>query len=187
MTDERSREMFYTARLYMDKLSNGIDPIENVEVPEDSVLNNINICRTFNFISSVLDEVIRNDFAVTVPNSKKKKFSITEQQRGNISISDNPVKLTTISHRVERVLPRDVKTISGIKIAQWLESEGLLCGVIKNGRVHREATTEGNELGIETRTIKQGNREFVSNFYDANAQAFIIANLESISKFRQDI
>ena len=27
-----NKEMFYTAKLYLDKLSNGIDPVENVEV-----------------------------------------------------------------------------------------------------------------------------------------------------------
>ncbi len=185
MMEEINKEMFYTAKLYMDKLSNGIDPIENVEIPDDSVLNNIALCRTFNFVSSVLDEVIRNNFMISIPNSKKKKFSITEKQRSRISISDTPVKLTAISHRIERVLPPDVKTISSIKMSQWLENEGLLSGVIKDGRVRKEATTAGNELGIETKIVKQGDREFASNFYDANAQAFIIANLEAISRFRQ--
>lgn len=179
-----SKEMFYTAKLYLDKLSNGIDPVENVEVPEDSVLNDVNLCRMFNFVSSVLDKVIKNNCMVSIPNSKKKKFSITEQQRSRISISETPVKLTAISHRIERVLPPDVRTVSGIRMAQWLENEGLLTSVIKNGRVHREATTAGNALGIETRFVKQGGKDLYSNYYDENAQAFIIANLESISALR---
>ncbi len=180
------KEQYHTAKLYIDKLACGINPLDNVEMHEDELLNNVYMCRMFNFVSDVLGKVIENDYMITIPNRKKSKFRITENQREVITISENPVKLTVISHRVQRALDPDVKTVSGIRMAQWLEKEGMLESVMRNGRMHREATKKGNAIGISTKVEKQGDKEYVSNLYDMNAQAFIIANLENIASY-QDI
>ena len=40
-------ETMQRAKMYLDKLAQGIDPISGDEVPEDSVLNNVRLARCF--------------------------------------------------------------------------------------------------------------------------------------------
>ncbi|NLL62970.1 MAG: hypothetical protein GX241_01810 [Ruminococcaceae bacterium] len=179
------KEQYYTAKLYMDKLANGINPLDGQAVPEDSLLNDVCMCRMFNFLANVLDQIIRNDCKITIPNSKKVPFRITEEQRSNIQISETPVKLTAISHRIQRVLENNVKGINSILMAQWLESQGYLSTIVENSRAHRVATEEGEMLGISTIKEIKGENVYKSNYYNNNAQAFIIANLEKIASYRK--
>lgn len=51
-------EIMQRAKMYMEKLAQGIDPISDQEIPEDSVLNNVRLARCFFYVSGVLDQVI---------------------------------------------------------------------------------------------------------------------------------
>lgn len=177
------RERLYTAKLYMDKLAVGMNPIDGQEMGEDAVLNDVNMCRCFVFVSDVLDQLMKNSGSVAKANRRTEKFKITEEQREKIVITENPVGVSTIASRVLKVLDLDVKNIPAVTITMWLEAQGLLTRVIKDGVPHKEATEDGNKMGIETKLMKYGDREYMKTFYDINAQAFIIANLEEIAKF----
>ena len=48
-------ETMQRAKMYMDKLAQGIDPLTNQEVPEDSTLNNVRLARCFFLISWLLN------------------------------------------------------------------------------------------------------------------------------------
>ena len=53
-------ETMQRAKMYLDKLARGIDPISNQEMPEDAVLNNVRICRWLHYVSGGLEQVIAN-------------------------------------------------------------------------------------------------------------------------------
>ena len=53
-------EMMQRAKMYMDNLAQGIDPISNQELPEDTVLNNVRLARCFFYVSGLLGKVIDN-------------------------------------------------------------------------------------------------------------------------------
>ena len=46
------------AKNYADKLASGIDPISNLAVPNDSVLNQPRLLRYFSYVSEILTEKI---------------------------------------------------------------------------------------------------------------------------------
>lgn len=46
-------EKLQKAQLYIEKLANGIDPISNDPIKDDSVLNNIKIARCLFYINEV--------------------------------------------------------------------------------------------------------------------------------------
>ena len=53
-------ERIYTTQLYLEKLSNGIDPFTGEDLPEDSLYNNVSLCRSFRTAADLLGEIIAN-------------------------------------------------------------------------------------------------------------------------------
>lgn len=184
MTDN---ERYYTTKIYLDKLANGMNPVTGEDLPEDTILNDIYLCRAFALAADIIEEVIRNGCRVTPIRDTRDRlpFSITEQQRGKIVMSEAPVAISVISRRVERVLDRDIRPIAPAKMTEWLEAQGLLKTLVdENGKRTRVSTEEGEKLGIVTRKESMRNgEEILKNYYDINAQAFVIANLTEIAAF----
>ena len=69
-------ETMQRAKMYMDKLAQGIDPITDRELPEDSALNNVRLARCFFYVSDVLGQVIANGGMIG-GRPKLQPFSIT--------------------------------------------------------------------------------------------------------------
>ena len=58
-------ELLMRAKTYMDKLANGVNPLDDTPVLEDDIVNNIRISRCFFYVSDVLRQVIENGGEVT--------------------------------------------------------------------------------------------------------------------------
>ena len=43
-------EKLHKAKLYMDKLANGTDPITGADLPDDTALNNVRLSRCFFYV-----------------------------------------------------------------------------------------------------------------------------------------
>ena len=67
-------ETVQRAKMYMDKLAQGIDPISGQELPEDSALNNVRLARCFFYVSGILDQVIANGGVVGAKQKKNPFF-----------------------------------------------------------------------------------------------------------------
>ena len=84
---------------------------------------------------------------------------------------------------MERVLDKDIRPLAPTKITEWLESEGFLTTVVgADGRHTRVATENGESLGIVTKEEDLRGEIIKKNYYDINAQAFVVANLDKIAE-----
>lgn len=81
-------ETMQRAKMYMDKLARGIDPITNQEVYDDSVLNNIRLARCFFYVSDILGQVIANGGLIG-GKPKLDPFVINMDQIAKVQISRN--------------------------------------------------------------------------------------------------
>lgn len=88
-------ETMQRAKMYMDKLAQGIDPITDQEIPKDSTLNNVRLARCFFYVSDVLAKVIVNG-GVIGGKPKLQDFSITMEQLFGVQISQEPVRVTQL-------------------------------------------------------------------------------------------
>ena len=66
-------EVLCRAKTCIDKLANGINPLNNEPVEENDVVNNVRLSRCFFYVSDVLRRVIENGGFVQKP--KKKRVS----------------------------------------------------------------------------------------------------------------
>ena len=53
-------ETMQRAKMYIDNLANGVDPLTGEVISDDSVINNVRISRCLFYVSGVLEKVIAN-------------------------------------------------------------------------------------------------------------------------------
>ena len=109
-------EMLERAKLYMEKLANGIDPISDTEVRDDDCINNVRLSRCFFYVADVLQKVIDNG-GVVVPSKPNKyrsiPFEITDNELAKFEFSDNPISISEIAKRINKLNTNgDMKNIT---------------------------------------------------------------------------
>lgn len=182
-------ETIQRAKMYMDKLANGINPIDDMQVPEDDTINNVRLSRCFFFVSDVLRRVIENG-GVTPQNTTKKSgkipFKLTDSERKKFEISPTPVSISEISKRLNALIdPKSMKRIAYRQIREWLSTIGMLedADTISGGR-EKLPTEAGKSIGISVETRTGGIGDYQVVLYDKYAQQFILDNLDAILEIR---
>jgi hypothetical protein len=178
-------EKMRRAKMYLDKLAVGIDPLSDCEISDDSVINNVRICRCLNYISDILEKVIANGgeigrkVVVT-----QLPFSITPEQKQKIQISEDGVGVTIISKRIAAVLDSQVKPLSAVNISGWLHQMGYLSENTFGNKKSKVASPQGEALGITTiEAVNSQGINYKKNVYNSSAQRYVIDNLEKIAEF----
>ena len=120
-------ETMQRAKMYIDKLAKGINPLDDSVIPEDDIINNVRLSRCLFYVSDVLRQVIDNG-GVTPPKRKKKeKFNITFEQIQRFQFSEMSLQISKITdifgkdakdaiNKIEDTLNagKDYKSFSGI-------------------------------------------------------------------------
>ena len=171
-------ETMQRAKMYLDKLAQGIDPITNQDVPEDSVLNNVRLARCFFYASGVLEQVIANG-GVIGGKPKLQPFAVGAEQLAKVQLSQEPVRVTQLVEMISAAVDNpQMKKLSTTVITNWLLEKGFLekeTGT--DGKSRRIPTQNGLMIGLSTQ-IRQGQYgEYQAVFYNTDAQRFVLDNL----------
>ena len=106
------------AKMFIEQLANGIDPITGSELPDDTVLNNVRLARCFYYTAEILQQVIDNG---GVGNVQKKPFEITESQKALIQLSDIPIPISVVCDNISNIIDLTVyKKLPHLKVTEWL-------------------------------------------------------------------
>ena len=180
-------ETMQRAKMYLDKLAQGTDPITNQEVPEDSVLNNVRLARCFFDVSDVLGKVIDNGGMIG-GKPKLQTFAISADQLTRVQISQEPVRVTQLVDMISEAVDNpQMKKLSTTTITNWLMERGFLekqTGT--DGKNRRVPTQNGLMLGLSTETRQGQYGEYQAVFYNSAAQRFVLDHLPSILAERED-
>lgn len=171
-------ETMQRAKMYLDKLARGVDPITNQEVPDDSVLNNVRLARCFFYVSDVLGQVIANG-GVVGGKEKLDPFAITADQISKVRISQEPVRVTQLIDMIsEAVNNPGMKKLKTTVITDWLMAKGFLeKQTDPDGKNRRIPTRNGLLIGLSVQ-VRQGQQgEYQAVYYNADAQRFVLDNL----------
>ena len=173
-------ETMQRAKMYMDQLAQGIDPISGLELPEDSALNNVRLARCFFYVSGVLDKVIANGGQVGAV--EKAEFSITPEQLAAVQLSAYPIRITEFTHNILNATGNLLmKQPSATKFSNWLTEKGFLEKITDpDGKNRRVPTAQGLRLGLTSQTRQSADGEYLAIYYDANAQRFLLDHLFEI-------
>lgn len=171
------------AKSFIDKLANGINPIDNTPIPEGDIANNVRLSRCFFYVSDILRQVCEN--GGIGKSNKKVSFAITDEELAKFVFSPLPIAGSEISRRLGDTINNPLmKSFSVTKMNQWLLSKGFLKDEITmSGKKRKVPTDMGKQLGIcmDKRVGQHG--EYMAMLYNTSAQKFIIDNIREILSF----
>lgn len=173
------------AKSFIDKLAQGINPLDDSPIPNDDIANNVRLSRCFFYVSDILRQVIENGgvrSAKTVRSCDKKEFGLSDDERNKIQVSPKPLSVSEISKYLNDLVDLETtKKISAATINNWLLDLQLLDVIVQpNGKSQKMPTEKGKELGIfvEERSGQYGTYKVV--LFSQTAQQFIYDNIEAI-------
>ncbi|WP_409969661.1 hypothetical protein RFF05_07055 [Bengtsoniella intestinalis] len=86
-------EVTKRAKMYIDQLAKGIDPISGNAVPDDSVVSQERLVKCFQFVSGKLDEAIIKAEEYKQRPKSTKRFVITTEEIERVPLSDEPISI----------------------------------------------------------------------------------------------
>ena len=173
------------AKSFIDKLANGINPLDDTPIPEGDIANNVRLSRCFFYVSSILQKEIERESKKEKRERKSQRadFSITYEQLQNFEYSSKPISATVLAKKINQLVEGEkMRKLSYRQIIGWLLNVGMLeYKDIGNGNMKRQPTQQGEEIGIvlEFWEQRQG-RKYPVIMYSEAAQRFIIDNLDAV-------
>ena len=174
-------ETMQRAKMYMDMLAQGVDPITGYPLPRGCGLDNARLGRCFSYVAGVLDKVIANGGAVGAK-TRTLAFYLTPEQRAKVQLSEFPMTISEWINALHLAAgnPEMKKLAPGV-VTDWLVSRGLMFKQTDdNGRTQRLPTENGRRLGISTKTRTSKDGDYQAVFYDLTAQRFLLDSLDAI-------
>lgn len=178
-------EKMQRAKMYMDKLANGIDPISDRELPEDSALNQVRLSRCFFYVADVFRQVIENGGVVSATKRpKRERFSLPAELVSRVQLSEQPLRISDLVARInEHVDPGTMRRLSPASITNWLLEKGFLAAQKSaEGKSIRLPTEQGRYIGLSTEIRSGQYGEYQTVLYNQEAQRFVLDNLDTILK-----
>lgn len=176
-------EMIQRAKIYMEKLAMGINPLDDRPVPEEDLINNVRISRCFTFTAQMLGRMMETQ---KKPSKKRPPLSLDFDKRNEFEFSDEPIPVSHVVKRLNTLLKDErMLKFNSSDITTWLvELQLLYSKASSDGKYFRCPTPRGTELGItlQIRTNTGGPYHVV--VYDKSAQQFILDNLDAIINIR---
>ena len=180
------------AKSFIEKLANGINPIDDSEIPDGDVVNNVRLSRCFFYVSSLLDRLIAIEEnpieqPLAKPEKKAKKalapLLIKSEDLADFEYSPYPISASVLAERINNAEAKDGMTkLTYRHINQWLIDLELLELVdVGEDKQRRRPTEAGKSVGIilEFRSGQRGSYAVV--LYSETAQRFIVDNIEALS------
>lgn len=170
------------AILYLQRIADGNNPVNNMPADDDAVLNNPNVIRCMFYVKDILEEVKRNGGKIVASKARanaKLKYPI--DSLAEFAYEEDKTISKLAEQLNEDIDKEKYKTISYNTITKWLKAEGLLEVVQVEERTASRPTSKGRDFGIYTEDrVNQRGQSYVSVLYNQKAQEYIVKNMSAI-------
>ncbi|MFI3229110.1 MAG: hypothetical protein R3Y23_02965 [Bacillota bacterium] len=172
-------ELLKRAKMYINKLANGINPLDDSEVLDDSLLNEAKIIRCFFYIENKLGELIDGD---KEPKSRKKKnrklvWSVTDEDIKNFHYYAYPVSLSVILRQLF-AMREDMGKCSYKRAAQILQDNCIFTENTVTPTPKFMATEDAKDLGIYNVEGTNERGHFLMVKFNQEGQQLVLALLK---------
>lgn len=175
---------------FVDKLAEGINPIDGTPIAEGDLLNNVRISRCMYYVSDILRRVIENGGLEGKKSAKRGRalFALDSSARRELTPADEPLRISQVTSLInERVDPEKMKNLRSGVITRWLLGIGALEEVqLPSGKETKLPTPQGRGLGLMTQEFRGENSVYSVVLYKPEAQQFIFDNLDAIEQLNRE-
>ncbi len=170
------------AKTFIDKLANGINPLDDTPVKEDDVVNNVRLSRCFFYVSDILKQVIENGGVTPPARVHRERFNLSAEAVQGFEYSATPLPISEIAKRISALKDDpNMRNLSHVSITNWLVSIGMLYVQDKgDNRTEKRPTEDGIHLGISTEARHGMRGDYTAVLYSTDAQRFIVDNIDAI-------
>jgi len=175
MASDIDRNKLKVAIDWINKLAQGMNPIDGSILPDNDIVNNVHISRCLFFVSDLLNNI---DNITATARGHKFEFQLTPEVAAKVHISESST-ISMFVKEINRVAPDNMKHLSASRVTQWLISAGYLEEKERqDGLKYKFPTELGKSIGISSAwTDSSQGWQYMAIYYDANAQHFILENL----------
>lgn len=176
------------AKYFIDKLANGINPLDNTPIPDEDIANNVRLSRCFFYVSSILQKEIDRERRKVSREKKSERlpFSITPEQLERFEYSSMPISVSAMGKKINWLVREDIEEMkmekfSYRKINYWLHAIGMIeWRAWENGKFKRFPTPEGEAIGLVLQIWENYGKRYPVIYLSEEAQHFIIDNIEAV-------
>ena len=160
---------------WINKLANGMNPIDGRVLPDSDIVNNVHVSRCLFYVSSLLEGLGKKK---TSPQKQyEMEFQFTPEMAAKVYISER-AGIAVFVKEINKVIPENMKPLAASKVTQWLISTGYLEELERgDGHKYKAPTELGTSIGISSAWREGTQGQYLAISYDANAQRFILENL----------
>ena len=176
------------AKTFIDKLANGINPLDDTSIPENDITNNVRLSRCFFYVSTILQKEIDRERRKQPKENRSERlpFSITQEQLNDFGYSSNPLSATAVARKINWLVREDIEQkkiekLSYRKITQWLMNIGMIeYREWEDGKIKRFPTTVGESIGLVLADWDNYGRRTPVIYFTEEAQRFIVDNIDAV-------
>lgn len=115
------------AKLYLDQMALGFNPISGEEIPETETVREERIARCLIYVSSILEQVIANDGVVPQIAVQKQPFHLSEEDAKKVLYTDHTVSVAVLVQRINKCIDQEhMETLSVEAVRHWLREKGMI-------------------------------------------------------------
>ena len=175
-----------TAIKYVERIADGCNPVNNLPLEENDVLNNPNIIRCMYFIKEILEEVRYNDGIVTGKREKEPALPFPTEILDKFIYREDMSITHVLNQIYEPVADKNVKKVSVTKVTTTLKEEGYLLDELntESGKNRKIPSEKGKELGIYIVAREYNGRMYESVTYNQNAQEYVVELVKRLAQER---
>lgn len=158
------------------KLANGINPIDDSLIIEESFLNNPKIVRSLYYLDQYITDQIEQS---TIRKGKPTKFLITDEQLENVILPSGKIGINDFAKAINKVLDQQIsKRVTGQMINKKLKELGILSEIVdEEGKINTITNENSEGYGIESVTRIFNGREYKKVVYNNVGKEFLLKNI----------
>lgn len=172
-----------TAIVYVQRITDGNNPVNNMPAEEDSVLNNPNVIRCMYFVKEVLEGVKKNNGYIGKKPRKRDKSEFPLEALAAFVYREDKA-ISKFVQQLNELVDEDMyRKLSYKPISQWLKANGFLAEEYSQefNKTITLPTEKGHEIGIRTeRRTSSGSGDYMIVLYGKQAQEYLVHNMEAI-------
>ena len=179
------------AKMFIDKLANGINPLDDTPIPDGDVANNIRLSRCFFYVSEILRQAVERERKKEKKKLEKElkknrvPLSLTEEELQKFEYTDFPINSTLLARKINALAgdlrAKNMARLSRRNITKWFINMGMIeWREWEDGKYKRYPTKAGEEAGLVLKYWNSNGKNSPIIEFSKEAQKLVIDNIEAV-------